>query len=88
MNTPHSVYLGYISGDRNGFPWLTYPHDPLGNGAIISFRRFGDDLLGQIVVNQLVRTEIKFFGLCAFSLFQSKNTMQISAGLLQDDSYP
>ena len=33
---------------------------PLGNGAIQSFRRFGDDLLSQIVVNQLARAEAKY----------------------------
>ena len=66
LDFTHTVYLGCTRDDRNGLHWYTkshIPHPPLEtvpfSPPLISFRRFDDDLWCQILVNQLVRTEIK-----------------------------
>ena len=72
-----TVFIGLLS---HMTPLETVPFSP----PLISFRSFGDDKLSQIVVNQLVRTEIKFTqsvgyrqSLCAFISSQSKRCRTI-----------
>ena len=71
------VFIGLLSHMTS---LETVPFSP----PLISFRSFGEDKLSQIVVNQLVRTEIKYTqsagyrqSLCAFILSQLKRCRTI-----------
>ena len=51
------VFIGLLS---TLLSHMTPNHPLLWNKKLMSFRRLGDDLFSQIVVNQLVRTETKY----------------------------
>ena len=89
------LLIGYISATSatTGMVFIGFLSHMslLGNCQPLIFLCFSDNLLSQIVVNQLVRTETKYSGsvgykqsLCTFILSliirKSKKTMQTSVG--------